>query len=480
MKKALAMAEEDLQKDPEGEWPKRAVVWVYYAYLKKAVEKDNPAEILAQIDKIKKLKLPVTEKMVYDSIAWSSGRYLFAHEYVEGEILDHLFELLRDMPFSKPGKAYTYLLKAFSRHAAQWNRFFEFTEWWGLDHFMPEDYKNFITDNGRKLPSAVESIYIAVAKHLLIPPLDKKAIQRFLPRIEKISHEYKNMQYPPYYFARLLLALGDKKKFLQAFLPFARKKKNEFWTWDLLSEAFEGNTQEHFSCLCKSLSCGAPVKFTINVKEKIAKVFEKKKRYPEAKREYLDIIEIRESEGWPLKEKHTAWTEASWWNETRPARDNFTVYHSGKELAEKLLFRDKPETLIVTVSVNKEKTVLSFIASREIYGFIYYGKLNVDPVPGDVYLVRFRDREKREKPGFFRVYTIEKTDHTPPPGLLRTVTGKAVIRPGNSFGFLDEVYLSPRMIRENGIETEKEISVMAVLSYDKKKKNWGWTGIKKI
>lgn len=480
LKEALEMAEQDLYGDPDGEWPKKAIVWVYYAYMKKALEKNDLKKIIAQIQNIRNLNLPGSEKMVFDSIAWAVGKYLFAVENAYEEILDRFFELIKDLPFNKPGYAYSFLLKAFNKHSARWTRFIEFMEWWGLDQFTPEDYDNFITESGRKLPSAVESVYISISKRLLAPPRDNKAIGRFIPRIAKIAQEHKNMQYPPYYYAKLLLALGDKEHFMEAFLPFARKKKNEFWVWDLMSEAYGEESPEYFSCLCKSLSCGAPAKFTINVKEKLAKVFEKNGRFPEAKREYNDIIEARNAEGWMLTDKHISWQTTPWWEATKATRDNFDIYNAHKESAEQLLFADKPGTLIVTDTVNKEKTVLSFVASKTLYGFIHYGNPELDPEPGIVFSVRFKEQEKSNKSNFHRVYSIHKTDQTVPNDISKTVSGTIQLRPGNSFGFIGKVFIPPALVSASGLKDGQEVKVVAVISFNKKKKEWGWKGVKVV
>ncbi len=478
LKDALEMAKQDLENDQDNEWPKRAIVWVYYAYLKKAQEKNDIKEIVRQIENIKSLNLPDTEKMVFDSVAWSVGKYLFANREVTEPNLVGLFELIKDFSFSKPKDSYSFLLKAFHKHAQNWGLFIEFTEWWGLDNFSPKDYEPFITENGNNVPALVERVYISISKKLLIPPINIDLIYRFIPRIEKLSHEHRNMQYPPYYYAKLLLALGDKEHFMQAFLPFARKKKNDFWVWDLMSEIFEKESQEYFSCLCKSLSCGAPGKFTINVKEKLAVILEMQGRYAEAKREFSDILEARISKGWPLKDKHYNWQQLSWWNNTEPVKSNFSLYNSNKQIAENLLFANVPETLIVVDSVNKEKTIFSFIASKEVSGFTHYAKLKIKPRPGDIYAVRFKDSGKENKSNFYQIFTIVKTDKKPDEEILKIVNGEITIHQGNSFGFVEYIYVPAYVINREQLKSGDKISVMAILSYNRKKKDWGWKTIK--
>jgi len=480
LEEALVMAEQDFRNDPNGEWPKRAIALVYYSYLKKTQEKNDLKEMITNVEKITNLNLPDNEKLIFDNIAWSLGKYLYANKTVSEDNLNRLFELIKDFPFTKPKNSYSFLLKAYSKHSQNWSRFVEFTRWWGMDNFLHEDYEPFITEGGRKVTALVESIYISISKKLLILPLNIDLIKRFIPRIAKVSAEYKNMQYPPYYYAKLQLAIGDIEGFIKAFLPFARKKRNDFWVWNLLSEIYSKDSEEYFSCLCKSLSCRAPAKFTINVKEKLARVFETNEQYPQAKTEYVEIIDAITAEGWNLKDKHKNWQLKSWWNDTKPPHNNYKIYNANIDIAEKLLFADKPETLIAIDIVNKEKTVFSFIASKELEGFIHYGKLKLNPNPGDIYAVRFKEQPKDNKSTFRQVYSIHKTEKTPSDEIFKTVEGKITIKPGNSFGFINNIFVSGNLIKNNKLKDGQLISIVALLSFNKKKKSWGWKGVRVI
>jgi len=248
--------------------------------------------------------------------------------------------------------------------------------------------------------------------------------------------------------------------------------------WDLMSEVFEKDRPEYFACLCKSLSCGAPAKFTINVKEKLAGVFEKRGMFAEAKREYTDILEARRAEGWKMADKHDNWQKLSWWGKTKVTVSNFDIYNRNKDAAEKLLYADKPETLIVVDTVNTEKTVFSFVASKQLHGFIHYGRLNITPASGDILAVRFMEQDKENKSNFFRVHTIHKTGKTPPETILRTVTGSLNIRQGNSFGFIDNVYVPANVIKDHNLHDGETVNIITILSYNRKKKEWGWKAVK--
>ncbi|MEA3504999.1 MAG: hypothetical protein U9R32_07365, partial [Bacteroidota bacterium] len=385
---ALKIASADLETNPNDEWNKRSIMWVYYEFMKIAVKKKKSKDFLFQLKNIAKLNLPPKENIAYDSVAWTLGKYLFKNKPSE-IFLDESYKTIQNFHFSKPADSYSFLLKAFRKHAYKWEVFYDFVQWWGVNNFQKNDYENFVTEEGKKLPSNVELVYIALSKHLLKNPNDNmQTIIEFLPEIEYVAKTYKKMQYPPYYYAKLLLLVGDKGKFLDAFLPFARKKQRDFWVWNLLSEVYDKNSNEYFSCLCKSLSCGAPDKFTINVREKIANIFVKQELYSEAKYEYQKIIETRDNEGWPLREKHMKWQELPWWEDTQVSRNNIDIYNKNLHLAKSLLFANTEEEIIAVEFVNEDKKVFSFIASKQKYGFTHYGNFDLKPIVGKTYKVR--------------------------------------------------------------------------------------------
>jgi hypothetical protein len=473
IKEAFQMATADLQNEPDNIWCKRAMGWVYYEFVKKAVENKDYDEFITQVENINNLNLPPDDTMLYDSIAWQIGKILYAT--MPSEIfLNKLFDIIQNYTFTYPSDSYSYMLKAFNKHAKEWNRFLDFMNWCGLSNFKEDDYVEFITDKGIKLPSTVESIYISISKKLLTPPIIKANIKQFIPEIARVSNSYKNMQYPPYYYAKLLLTLGDNEHFLEAFLPFARKKQKDFWVWDLLSENYDLNSDEYFSCLCKSMSCGAHDNFTNNVREKLAMILIAKKKYPEAKFELSTIIKTRNNEGWVLQPKHTNWQKYSWWNDSNSTSNNFNLYKNNLDIAEALLFSDTPEELIVIQRLNEDKTVLHFIASKEKYGLLHYGKFRVTPKVGKVYALRFKENNNQQKSSFYKIYSIVPSNKAASDEIYKQIEGHISIRPGNSFGFIDNIFVSQQIINQYQLNDSDLITAIAIQSYNTKRKAWGW------
>jgi len=474
---ALEMAKEDLEKDPDNLWNKRSISWVYYAYLKHYQETNNLDAYIKTIKDINQLELPETEKMLFDSIAWSMGKLLFNYSGITPYHLDVLFDHIQAMYFSKPGDAYSFLIKAFKKQAKNWNRFYDLFVWWGADHFQKKDFEQFVTEDGKKLMANAEGIYIAVASELLTPPVDRTKIEQFIPVIAALTKTHPEMQYPVYYYAKLLLELGNKKKFLTTFIPFARKKKRDFWVWDLLSEAFDSGSDEYMSCLCRSLSCGAPDKFTLNVREKLAILLENKEIFSEAKFEYKKVLVTRQKEGWILKDKHHGWQKKPWWNNTIETKSNRKLYDANTDVAESLLYTDMPEEIIVIEKVNKDKSVLNFVVSKEKSGFASYRNLKVKPEVGGIYKVRF-DKKEDTKSNFYKILSIRLSNAQPQSDIYREVNGVVKIKEGNSFGFVNNVFIPPQILTTYKLKNGNSIKGVALQTYNSKRKAWGWNIIK--
>ncbi len=476
IEEAFQMATADLKKEPENIWAKRAMSWVCYGRAKRVVENNDTAGFLTQLEQISKLDLPSDETMLADSMAWQIGKLLYRSK-ADSIYLDKLFNLIKNMPFSKPKEQYSFMLKAFGKYADEWDGFTDFVEWWDLSNLQDADYVEFVTEKGNKIPSTAEMIYVKISKKLLLKPYDREAIKKFIPKIAKVAGEHKNMQYPPYYHAKLLIALGDKQHFLEAFLPFARKKKRDFWVWDLMSEAYESDSAEYFSCLCKSLACGAPDKFTVNVREKLAGAFVARNMLPEAKYEYNKIIEVRQKEGWPLTQKHNEWPAFPWWQHTTVAKSNADIYESNKQTAMSLLFADTPEEILCVESVNNQKSIINFVVSMQKHGFTSYKGFDVKPKAGDVLAVRFAEKPD-EKSSFYKVLSVRKTDQVPPPEIYKKTGGRLRIKPGNSFGFVNDVFFPSGLIEKNELKNNDAVEFVALLTHNRKKKDRGWKAIK--
>jgi hypothetical protein len=174
-------------------WAKRALSWVYFDYLKKAVEDEDKNKTIKILKKVSSLQLPSNEVMFFDQVVWKIGSIIFGiqnSEPIDYRSVSEIFELIRDFEFSRPSESYSFLFKAFLKGYKKWDHFIEFAEWWDYENFRAEDYEKEELPNGRKIISLVERAYIAYSKKLLesqdSDTLDKTKIRNFLAKLDLI------------------------------------------------------------------------------------------------------------------------------------------------------------------------------------------------------------------------------------------------------------------------------------------------------
>src|SRR5690554_5466070 len=99
---ALAMAQEELNTNPENIWGKRNISWVYYEYLKKYAHEVNFDGFIENLIKIKELNLPEQDVMIFDNSAFQVGSMLFKiqnSEPIDYSKINQIFDIIRDFHF---------------------------------------------------------------------------------------------------------------------------------------------------------------------------------------------------------------------------------------------------------------------------------------------------------------------------------------------------------------------------------------------
>jgi len=483
---ALQMANKALETQPENIWNKRAAAWVYYDYLKKNVLPESFQAFKENLNKIKDLQLPEDEKMVFDNCAWQIGSMVFGlqkAEHVDYSKINELFQIIRDFHFTKPSESYSFIYKAFHKGYQNWSGYLNFADWWNFENIRSEDYLKEEFKN-KKIMSIAEQAYIAYSKKLLegepLDPfgqqrvVDKEKIELFLPKLDAIIDKHPDYQYPPYFKAKLLLALGNDENVLSAFLPFAKQKRNDFWVWELMAEIYSHDKDIQFACYCKALILKTPEDFLVKLRQTFAKMLIEKGLYNEAKTEIQKAIATREKHEWNLPNQIVQWTEQEWFKSATSKKDNIDLYSSHVREAEEILFQDILEEIIVVEFVNENKSMLNFVKDKLKYGFFNYtGKLT-KPKIGDIIKVRFNGDGQD---GFYKILTAKKADSNSTSEAIKNFHGKLKVISPQNFGVMEDVFIEPKIIEEKKLTDGQTVNGRAILSLNKKKNEWGWKAI---
>lgn len=486
LEEALQMANLALEAEPDNIWNKRAASWVYYDYLKKYAHPESFEDFKENLTAIKDLQLPEEEKMLFDNCAWQIGKLVWGlqkAEQVDYGKINELFNIIRDFHFTKPSEAYSYIYKTFHKGYQNWPEYLAFADWWNFENFRSEDYlkEEF---NGRKVMSIVEQAYIAYSKKLLEGDtsitidgeglVDTSKIRLFLPRLDVIIEKHPEYQYPPYFKAKLLLALGGGENVLSAFLPFAKQKRNDFWVWELMAEMFPEDKDVQFACYCKALSLRTPEDFLVKLRQTFAEMLIEKQMYNEAKTEIQKVIAIREKHSWKLPAQIVQWTGQDWYKSATAKRDNHDLYSNHIKQAEEILFQDTPEELVTVEFVNENKSMLNFVKDKQKFGFFNYSEKLTKPKVGDVLKVRFSGEGKN---GFYKILTAKKAGEGVNSDAKKSFKGTLRIISPQNFGFVEDILVDPAIIKRSKLTDGQVVSGTALLSFNKKKNEWGWKAI---
>lgn len=488
LEEALAMANLDLVKEPANIWNKRSIAWVYHDYLKEYATKDDFEKFNGYLIKLIELELPSDEKMVFDTCAYQIGKLIFSFandEHIDYSKVNSLFENIKTFHYTKPSESYSYLYKAFHKCNKNWSNYLQFANWWGFENFSSEDYLS-EEFKGRKIMSVVEQAYIAYSKKLLEGESTKaegyalhKTIDRiktndFFHKLDNIIEKHPEYQYPPYFKAKLLLAIGDETDVLTNFIPFAKKKKNDFWVWELLADTFQLGDERKIACLCKALSLKTPNEFLINTRQKLAEILIKQNNFQIAKTEIEEIISARTENKWPIPKQITEWTEKDWYKNVSRQKDNFTFYKQYLKSADEILFADSPEEIIVIEFVNEIKSIVNFVKDKSKQGFFSYSGIIEKPIIGDLFNVRFSGDGKD---GFYKVLSIKKSTSDSVSNAIKIFQNNLKLKESASFGFVEDIFIEPGLIIKYELINNDMIKGKAILSFNKKKNEWGWKAI---
>ena len=469
---------------PEEQYAMRAFKLGASGYLSKG---DAYEELSMAISKIaaggKYVSLTLAEKILFDQVSWQVGKMGFAllkENPIVTDKFSALFELVNSFHFTIPSEGYSFLFKAFHKALKDIDKYIPFADWWNLKSFRPEDYQQETMPNGKEVMSLAEQAHIAYAKHLLPATneygeyfFDRQKAEAFLPLLDELVDNFPQMQYPAFFKAKLLLALGDKDNMLSALLPFAKKKKNDFWVWEILSEEFSADPEKVLACHCKALSCKSPEDMLVKARQKMAAMFIKKQLFDEAKTEIETFVKARNRNGWRISNEVTNWQNQDWYKNAKVKSSNFDFYRKYTTLADRLLFSDVPEETIIIDFVNPDKKMLNFIASETKFGFFKYDRFLPNVKIGETLKVRFNGNGAEN--GNYQIFSLERTDDEAlKKKFLKKIEGKIEIAEGKPFGFVNRIFIHPSIIRRLNLKNDHSIKALAINAYQVEKKQWSW------
>lgn len=469
---AYEIAKADLVAVPTDVWAQRSVGWALYYMIKNDSEFGDYAKLLEHIDELKSLDMLTlnNDSMIFDNVQFQIANFIRNHipltDIEASSKLSTFFLKLKDYDF-KSSIGHSFLLQSIIKFE-NWTEIVDFFEWWNLDNLTQEDYTPYINQRGQKMMTLAERAFIANSKALLRLN-DLGRIEEFLPKLDNLMNNHKEMMYPGYFYGKLLLALGsDSDEALKVIVPFARKKVTEFWVWQLLSDVFTNNEDKQLACLLRAVHCRTQETFLGKVHIKLASLYIKRGMLNSARYHIDAVTRCYASQGWRLPNEIDCWIHQPWLNSTTPDDKDPLDYMA---ITDDILCDGAEECVAVVTYVDQN--------SRK--SFIIYGKekRTVQKLRFKVHVGRalklhyITDSEGRMK-------VISSTTVQLPSSLdyAKYVEGSIDKRDDKEFAFLKSgsirCFVSPNIVKKYGLKNGDNVKSLIVYDYDKKKESWNW------
>ena len=472
---AYDLAKADLMAMPTDVWKQRGLGWALYYMIKIDSESGNYVQLLEHIDELKSLNqlTLATDSMIFDNVQFQIANFIRTHipltDIEASSKLSTFFLKLKDYDF-KSSKGHSYLLQTILKFE-NWSEMPDFFDWWNLYNLTQEDYTPYVNQKGQKMMTLAERAFIANSKALLRLN-DPGRIEKFLPKLDNLMNNHKEMMYPGYFYGKLLLALGSNSdEALKVIVPFARKKATEFWVWQLLSDVFTNDEEKQLACLLRAVHCRTQESFLGKVHIKLATLYIKRGMLNAARFHIDAVTRCYASQGWRLPNEIDCWIHQPWINSTTPNGKDPIDY---KSITDAILCDGAEECI----------AVVTYIDQNTNKAFIIYGKEKraVQKFRFKVHVGETLKLHYIEDNGG-RMKVLSSTSIQLPSNLdyAKYVEGNIDKWDDKEFAFLKagstRCFISPNIVRKYDLKNGDNVKSLIVYDYDKKKAVWNWVCI---
>lgn len=422
LQEALQKGRECYKKKADDIWAMRALGWTLYDLIKEALDEGNISDAQSCLEEFDEMKVPQEADTLHEQMdrlrpkvkspdvgkaeeasrnenykkavelyrkarsevsidedfrrqnAWTVRNRI--NDLVQKEqppigVLHRLFLEFAELDPPSDESLFNAILFDAVKVADNWDHFNGFLHWWNVDHFRDEQFQPFEHD-GQTYPSLACRAARAGAKSALADE-DKEAAEWLLPLLKEIlKRGNDDVLWIRYDIGRLANLIGDHETAQKHLRQVVRAKYTESWAWGYFADTFQ-NRSDRKAALCAALD-GAPMdSFGLSIREELTDLLVNEDEYSHAKREVLNIIEIRNREGYNLPNRVLDWKDQNWFEETSAADSNQKYYASHADHARDLVLEDIPwrNSVITGHQEGKEgRSGRTFLAVKKTSGQI--------------------------------------------------------------------------------------------------------------
>lgn len=486
--KAYQESKNLFKSNPEDKFARIALSQCIKALMDKAGKDGDASALAILLEEYGSLGLEeIGEAELNDKAAWDVRALMLRWKQdntYDPHTLRRLAQALTTIDFVRPHRYYSVLLDAMigfkDGNGNPWKGIISFINWWGLENFLPEDFERIRIHNGQTIPSLAERTYTVYVKALLADIEDGESVEAaesFLDQLDTLKETHPEFQYTDYHKTQLLKALRRIDEAVDSARAFVKRHQNQAWAWSMLGDIVDDDSLK-LSCYCRALLCRTDFSFLVKIRRKAAELMIQQGDLANAKKEIELIIMTCEKKSWNIPADVRKIMDSEWYQETQAEYNNTKYYYSHLGPSEDFLCGDVPEKAIIIVKYNPQKGTCSFITEDRERGFFGTKKFHEQFADNQIYLARLP--EGVDPKGATKVMSLQKVnDIAPYEGIFfRRHRAELNIKPGQTFTFIDDIYLDASMIP--GIEPGDMIDITAVIFYNIKRASWGWRAVRVV
>lgn len=470
IQEAYELAKKDIETLPEGLYVQKVLGWALYYMIKVDTEEGNYSKLLEHIDELKSLNQLTAnnDSMLFDKVQFKIAEFIkkYLNETNSSDRLSAFFLKLKDYNFNA-SIGHSYLLQSYIKFDA-WLEMADFFDWWNLDNLKQEDCVPYITSKGQKMMTLAERAFIANSKALLkLNNADR--IKSFLPKLDVMMNQHKEMIYLGYFYGKLLIALGsDMDEALKVIIPFAREKITEFWVWQLLSDVFINYEEKQLACLLRAVHCRTQETFLGKVRIKLATLYIKRMQFNYARYHIDAVISCYSSHGWKIPYEIDNYIHQPWFNTVEPDGNDPIDY---KTITDGILCDGAKESIAVVTYVDKKSH-----KSSMIYGYEQkmFQKLEFKVTVGNILKIQYI----MNKMGQIKVLRTSRTQLPKFLNYAKFIQGTIDKREDKDFAILKSgsirYFVPPTLVKNGNLDNGDNVKSLIVYDYDKKRMCWNW------
>ena len=398
---ALEMANADLEKDNSA-WSYRALFWVLHDMCKQCLANDQKDQATELVEKLKEI-MPnmeegqdsVAEKQINfleqqlspftaiikqadqdsrdshtvvrafnnvkdivcnDEIGLDDFQqrtagwilYRYAKHQLEKKATYNVklaLSLYLKLKVEKPSPLHSSILRMAVELETEFKNDFKFTtflEMWGFDSFSEEDWEQFTTDDGRKLPCLVEKAIGRYCKELVDDHINLVP-NEFIQLIEKARNKFPKDGKLELNYARLLAARGETDQAINAYRTVTQKIPQAY-VWQEMANIIPDREIKQ-AVLCKVITMQRDEQFLGETRLLLAQQLIEDGNYTAAKFELDTYYQAKQEKGWSVKapfcelaDRIPAGTQA--------AHDNKELYRSKLDALNVFMYPDAKTAVV--------------------------------------------------------------------------------------------------------------------------------------